>query len=161
MHIDQLEATFIRLSAVMMLVFAGAIAIAVFGLGIQLPGVVEEIDPAEVQTAPGFSDADGLRQVYEGKYEAHIIASASRGWVFIPDQIEVPAGSEVTFFLASEDVIHGFKVQDTNINVMVIPGQISEFTHTFNEPGEYQFYCHEYCGGAHHNMAGVVNVVEQ
>ena len=61
---------------------------------------------------------------------------------------------------AGPDIIHGFKVFDTNINIMVIPGQISEVTHTFDEPGEFQFYCHEYCGSAHHTMTGVITITE-
>ena len=157
MHIDRLEAAFIRLSAIMLVVFAGAVVIAVFGLGIQLPGVVEQVAPGEVDNTPGF-DNPGLRMIYPGRYEAHIIAQT---WQFTPNEITVPVGSEVTFFLASKDVIHGFKIVDTNVNVMVIPGQISEFTHTFRKPGIYQFVCHEYCGAAHHTMAGVVNVVEE
>jgi len=159
MHVHRFEAAFIRLSIAMLALFAVAIMISVFGLGIQLPGVVDQIDPADVATEPGFK-SPGVREVYPGKYEAHIVASASRGWVFVPAEITVPAGSEVTFFLASEDVIHGFKVLDTNINIMVIPGQISEVTHTFKEAGTYQFYCHEYCGSSHHLMTGVINVVE-
>jgi cytochrome c oxidase subunit 2 len=156
MHIDRLEATFIRLSAVMMLAFAGAVAIAVFGLGVQLPSVVEQIDPANVDTTAGF-DNPGLRMVYPGRYEVHIVAQT---WQFTPNQITVPAGSEVTFFLASKDIIHGFKIIDTNVNIMVIPGQISEVTHTFNKPGTYQLVCHEYCGALHHTMSGVITVVE-
>jgi cytochrome c oxidase subunit 2 len=131
--------------------------IAVFGLGIQLPGVVEQVAPADVDTTAGFSDP-GLRMVYEGKYEAHIVVQT---WSFTPNQISVPAGSEVTFFLASKDIIHGFKIMDTNVNVMVIPGQISEFTYTFDEPGTYEFVCHEYCGAAHHTMSGQIVVTEE
>ena len=43
MHVDQYEGLFIRLAALMMGVFATAVVIAVFGLGIQLPGAVEQI----------------------------------------------------------------------------------------------------------------------
>ncbi len=143
------------LASGMLVLFAGAIAISVFGLGVQLPSVVDQVAPAEVDTAPGFSNP-GLREVYPGRYEAYIVVQA---WQFTPDQITVPVGSRVTFYLASKDIIHGFKMFDTNTNIMVIPGQISEVTHTFDEPGAYQFYCHEYCGSLHHTMFGVVNVV--
>lgn len=154
MHIDKLELTFMRLSAMMMAVFATAVLIAVFGLGIQLPGAVEQLAPADVDTAPGFS-RPGLRELYPGRYEVHMTAQT---WQFSPSQIEVPVGSEVTFYLSSKDVIHGFKVVDTNINIMIIPGQVSEVTATFDEPGTYQFVCHEYCGAAHHTMAGTITV---
>ena len=74
--------------------------------------------------------------------------------------MEVPAGSHVIFYLTSGDVIHGFKVFDTNINIMVIPGQISQVERTFNTPGTYHFVCHEYCGAPHPTMTGVVTVTK-
>ena len=33
-------------------------------------------------------------------------------------------------------------------------------THRFEEPGEYDFVCHEYCGVGHHTMAGKLIVEE-
>jgi cytochrome c oxidase subunit 2 len=38
--------------------------------------------------------------------------------------------------------------------MMLIPGQISRNTYTFQEPGEHLIICHEYCGIAHHTMYG-------
>lgn len=157
MHVDRYESAFLWLAGLMMVVFAGAVLISVFGLGVQLPSVVDQIEPAKIDTEPGFENP-GLREVYPGKYEAYIILQT---WQFTPNEITVPVGSEVTFFLVSRDVIHGFKVFDTNINIMVIPGQVSEVTYTFDEVGEYEFYCHEYCGSLHHTMSGIVRVVEE
>jgi cytochrome c oxidase subunit 2 len=41
---------------------------------------------------------------------------------------------------------------------MVIPGQVSRVTATFDKPGEYLIVCHEYCGAGHHVMFGKVIV---
>jgi cytochrome c oxidase subunit 2 len=155
MHIDRYESTFLWLATGMLVIFAGAVVISVFGLGIQLPTAVEQIDPAKVVDTPGFN-TPGAREVFAGHYEAYIVVET---WQFTPSEITIPVGSEVTFFLASKDLIHGFKVFDTNVNIMVIPGQISEVSHTFSKPGDFEFYCHEYCGAAHHTMRGVVHVV--
>ena len=75
------------------------------------------------------------------------------------DVIEIPVGSEITIYVTSPDLQHGFKVTDTNINVMVVPGQVSTVKYTFDEVGEFLYICHEYCGRGHANMAGVVRVV--
>ena len=158
MHIHRLEATFIYASLGMLAAFAGAILISVFGLGLHLPTVTDQIDPQAVQDDPLFAEP-GLREVYPGRYEAYM--TAGPGWVFTPSEITVPVDSTVTFFIASQDVIHGFKVFDTNVNIMVIPGQISEVTHTFDETGDYLFFCHEYCGGLHQQMSGTVKVVTE
>jgi cytochrome c oxidase subunit II len=154
MHVDKFESAFMWLSGIMLAIFAGAIIISVVGFGIHVPGASGQIDPKDIDKDPGFSQP-GLHQLRDGVYEAYFVVQA---WQFTPTQIEVPVHSEVFFYLTSRDLIHGFKVFDTDINIMVIPGQISQVTHTFNTPGKYQFYCHEYCGSLHHTMTGVITV---
>jgi cytochrome c oxidase subunit 2 len=57
-------------------------------------------------------------------------------------------------------VQHGFKIQDTNINMQIVPGQVSKLTYTFDRVGEFPYICTEYCGLGHAAMYGVVNVVQ-
>ena len=64
----------------------------------------------------------------------------------------------MTFKVASGNVIHGFMVRNTNINAMVIPGEVTQVTYTFDKPGEYLIICHEYCGLLHHTMYSKVVV---
>jgi cytochrome c oxidase subunit 2 len=154
MHIDKLESAFLWFAGTMMAIFAGAVIISVVGFGIHLPGPAGEIDPSAIDTDPGFSNP-GVRELREGFYEAYIVAD---DWKFSPAEIEVPVGAHVTFYLTSGDVIHGFKVFDTNLNITLIPGQISQVEHTFSKQGKYQFYCNEYCGPSHAKMTGVVTV---
>jgi len=154
MHMDKYENGFLWLSGIMLGAFAISVLISVAGLNIHLPGESGQIDPAAVDADPDFGNP-GLRQIRPGVYEAYLTLG---DWQYSPAKIEIPVGSQVTFYLTSKDVIHGFKVFDTNINVMVIPGQISQVQHTFNQPGTYQFYCHEYCGALHHTMTGQVVV---
>lgn len=156
MHVDKFENAFLWLAGLMMAMFAGAIAISVGGLGIHLPGDSGQIDPAKIGEDRDFSNP-GLREVRPGVYEAFMDVQM---WAFFPVDMEVPAGSTVTFFLTSHDVTHGFMVQDTTINIMVIPGQISRVTYTFNRPGTYPFMCQEYCGQRHHLMTGTITVTE-
>src|SRR6266850_1701323 len=79
-------------------------------------------------------------------------------WSFAPNEIRVPAGSTVHFWATSKDLVHGLLVPRHNVNVMLLPGQISHAQARFNTPGEYPIICHEYCGVAHHTMAGKVIV---
>jgi cytochrome c oxidase subunit 2 len=156
MHVDRTERIFIIGSVVLVIVFALAIAVSSIAFGIQVPRPEMLVDPRTVATpgvVPGFGDPveERVRELAPGNYEAYIM---SQTWVFQPSEIRVPAGSRVTFFVTSKDVQHGFKVDNTNINVMVIPGQISRMSATFDEPGTYNFICHEYCGAGHHTMFG-------
>jgi cytochrome c oxidase subunit II len=60
--------------------------------------------------------------------------------------------------VTSADVLHGFLIERTNINLMALPGQVSKTTARFDMPGEYRFFCHEYCGLGHQTMWGKVIV---
>jgi cytochrome c oxidase subunit 2 len=134
--------------------FLVALVLTAFAVGIAVPGVGGRIDPKAVSTTAPF-DNPGLRELAPGRYEAVMVAQVFQ---FTPKDLEVPVGAKVTFILTSKDVIHGFKIENTPANVMVIPGQISRVTATFNKPGEYLILCHEYCGGGHHVMAGKIIV---
>ena len=154
MHMDKYENAFLWLAGIMLGVFGIAVLISVAGLGIHLPGESGQIDPKDVAADPGFG-APGLKSVRPGVYELYIVAST---WQYDPSEVEVPKGSQVTLFLTSIDVIHGFKVFDTTLNGMIIPGQITKLEYTFNRPGTFAFYCHEYCGALHHTMIGQIVV---
>lgn len=147
---ERYETAFLILSGVMLVVFLGALFYAAWGMGVNVPGRVSEIDPTQVRSTEPF-DEPGIQQTGPESYEVVMIGQA---WAFQPREVRIPAGSEVTFVATSVDVIHGFHLEGTRVNVMLIPGQVSRVTHTFDEPGEHLFICHEYCGAGHHNMYG-------
>ena len=148
------ERAFLWLGAVMLVVFGITLIITSVAMGIHLPGRDRELNPAEVRSIPPF-DEPGVRQVGENRYEVVLLGFA---WRFQPSEIRVPAGAEVTFIATSTDVIHGVHVEDSRVNMMLIPGQVARNTYTFDEPGTYDMVCHEFCGLDHHNMAGRVIV---
>ena len=77
---------------------------------------------------------------------------------YTPNAIQVPAEAEVTFKVTSVDVIHGFMIPNTPVNAMLIPGHVTEVTYEFDEPGEHNVVCHEFCGIGHHTMFMTVEV---
>lgn len=155
-HIDPYEKLWIGISTLVLVVFAVAVGVAGFALGIQVPTPESRIDPRSVQESGPWAEP-GIRELAPGRYEAHILAQASP-WRFYPKEIRMPAGATVTFYITSADVQHGFDIPGTNINMMVLPGQVSKLTRTFNEAGEYLFTCTEYCGVGHQNMFGKIVV---
>ncbi len=138
------------------------LALIGYTLGGQLAGVVphgeaERVDPARVRVEGPW--ADPARLVVEtapGRYTVHALAFA---FGFQPNPIEVPQGAEVTFKITSPDVIHGFHVEGTPINVEVIPGRVAVVRFTFRRAGEYRVVCNQYCGLGHHTMFGRLIVV--
>ena len=118
------------------------------------------VDPAAPTESENFREP-GVYSTGEDEYAVYVIA---RRFAFQPgtgDAIRVPAGSRVTFHVTSSDVVHGFNLAGTNVNSMAIPGQVAQMTVEFDETGEYDIVCHEYCGAAHHTMVGKVVVVPQ
>jgi len=154
MKIHTYEKAFLVVGIAVLIACGGALLYA-STLGIHLPGKSGLLDPAQVATTAPF-DHPGVFQTGPNRYNAVVIGSA---WSFKPSELRVPAGAEITFIATSTDVIHGFNVERTRLNMMLIPGQISKNTYTFREAGEHLLICHEYCGLGHHNMAGRIIVV--
>lgn len=154
MHIHRLEKIWLTIGIAMLFVFLGVIGVSAFALGTQPPSEHHHmIDPTKAaETAP--FDQPGIHQVGRNEYEAVIISFAF-GYTAGPKEqpvMKVPAGSKVHFTVTSTDVVHGFEIPGTNVNMMLVPGEVSQVTHTFKEKGEYLILCNEYCGIAHEYM---------
>ena len=132
------------------LLFSGAmlalLAYAAVRLGITVPGCITNVKP--------FTNAE-LIKVAPGRYEAHVI---SKMFSFKPSPFRVPKGSTVDFYLTSQDVVHGFYVDGTDVNLMAIPNTVNYAQAHFTRPGKYHVICHEYCGLGHQDMVGVIEV---
>lgn len=153
-NVERYEKIFLALSAALLAVFLAALAYGAVGAGKRLPEKAGTLDPAKVFETPPF-DKPGVREVAPGKYEAVVVGQI---WSFAPAEIRVPKGAEVTFLATSADVIHGFYLDGTTVNGMLVPGHVTRITRTFDEPGEHLLLCHEYCGAGHHMMFGKVFV---
>lgn len=90
-------------------------------------------------------------------YVVHMQAFA---FGYLPAEVRVKKGAKVTFYITSPDVQHGFNVQNTNINVEVIPGEVARVSQVFTKAGVYRVLCNEYCGVGHANMISKIVVEE-
>ena len=160
MEIHRYEKIWFVIALLMIVGFIATIAYGAVGAGVEM--IADDggtMDPNDV-SGTEFEDP-GVRQVGEDHYEVYVL---SQQFLFRPgttEPIRVPAGSTVTFYITSTDVMHGFALAGTNLNVMVIPGQVAKVTVEFEDPGEYGIVCNEYCGNGHHSMEGKVVVVPQ
>jgi cytochrome c oxidase subunit II len=152
MKVHVYEKAFLSVGAGLLVVFMGVLLYASLGMGIHLPGRAGRIDPRAVSSTPPF-DAPGVHRTGANSYDVVMIGHA---WAFNPTEVRVPVGAEITFIVTSIDVVHGFNVERTRVNLMLVPGQISRTVYTFREPGEYLIVCHEFCGIGHHYMVGKV-----
>jgi cytochrome c oxidase subunit 2 len=90
-------------------------------------------------------------------YELHYVA---RMWEFDPENVVIPVGSTVDFYISARDVTHGIILLGTNLNLMVVPGVVNYARIKFDKTGDYQMLCHEYCGTGHDRMTTKLRVVE-
>lgn len=156
LHIDPIERIWMIIAIVMLAVFAGAVLTTGLMYGFQVPVPEAQVDPKLVATPGATSFGEpGLRELSPGVYEVRILAQT---WFFTPKELKVKVGSKITFYFTSKDVQHGVHVDATNINMMILPGQVSKLTATFDKPGTYNFVCHEYCGVGHQTMYGQIIV---
>ncbi len=154
MHLHKYERWWMTFGVGMLAVFLVLLGVAAFADNINPPSGSQQIDPAKIAQTPPF-DKPGLRKLPDGSYEAYYVAQV---FSFNPNVLTVPAGSKVTFYVTSPDVVHGFFIAHTDVNMMAVPGWVNSQTHTFKTPGTYLLICHEYCGLGHQDMFAKIEV---
>jgi cytochrome c oxidase subunit 2 len=151
MHMHRLEKIWLSFGITMLTVFLAVLGIGAFAMGMAPPGShgTHIVDPVTVSEEAPF-DKPGLVQIAENEYNAYILSYA---FGFSPENMEVPRGARIHFYITSKDVVHGFSIPRTTVNLMAVPGEINHMTYTFDKPGEYLVLCNEYCGLSHEQMA--------
>ncbi len=81
---------------------------------------------------------------------------------FEPNRIEVKKGDRVTIHLTNieqtTDELHGFGLNEHNINVVVDPGETKTIEFVADKPGIFPFYCTNFCSALHQEMQGYLLV---
>lgn len=149
-----------RWAVIVVLIIAMLVALMVFTSvhwASMPPSRVETIDPRKLHIEGEFvEDNLGTTLGADGKVMVRLVAQQ---YSFEPQCLVVPAGMPVTFRATSTDAIHGFVIDKSNANVMLVPGFIATFTTRFDKAGERLMPCHEYCGTGHEAMWGRVQVL--
>ncbi|MEZ4612953.1 MAG: hypothetical protein R2838_22380 [Caldilineaceae bacterium] len=155
-HVDFFEGAWMRVAVAVTVVFVIALAISGFAIGVQLPGAYARITPTELADPASPFANPGLRELAPGKYEAYVVAQT---WNFLPAEIRVPGfGSDVLHHGARRAA--RFQAVGHQCQCHGAPGQVSTLKAIFDEPGTYDYICHEYCGYVegspigHHTMYG-------
>lgn len=123
------------------------------------PVRTETIDPATLHIAGEFVETNlGTALEPDGSVTLRVVANQ---YSFTPQCIVLPTDTPVTIRATAADVVHGFSIASTNVNMMLVPGYISNFRARFQEPGEHLMPCHEYCGTGHAAMWAHVQLVDK
>ncbi|SFA99234.1 MULTISPECIES: cytochrome c oxidase subunit II [unclassified Bacillus (in: firmicutes)] len=158
MHIHKFEKIWLIFGITALIVFLTTVGVSAFYLGNQPPSCLTTIDQEKVDTTKPF-DKPGLNKV-EGKEWDYELVYVAQAFSYNPMEVKVPLGAKVKVIATTKDVVHGFEVAGTNINMMLEPGYVSEYVTTFDKVGSYLIVCNEYCGTGHHMMYSKIEVVE-
>ena len=136
------------------LLLAGAAFFVVDAYGVVVKTAGYETHPGDAAQSGPFTET-GLERTGPNAYSVHMLAHL---WAWTPSPLHVPQGAEITFYVTSSDVLHGFEVQGTTINMTAVPGTIGAVSYTFQHAGTYNIICNEFCGLEHQNMLGRIIV---
>lgn len=160
MNMHKYEKIWLFFGSGTLLIFLVVVGISAFYMGSQPPSCAVTIDPERAHELAPF-DKPGLEQIGDNEYQFTILASAFDYDVGTDDKVvQIPKGATVHFSVTTADVIHGFEIAGTNVNMMVEPGYISTYTNTFKKAGTFTLICNEYCGIGHHLMDATIEVIE-
>jgi cytochrome c oxidase subunit 2 len=123
------------------------------------PVRTETIDPGTLHIAGEFIETNlGSVAESDGTVTVRVLANQ---YSFTPSCLLVPKDTPVRIRGTAADVVHGFSISKTNVNLMLIPGYISNFRTRFEHTGEHVMPCHEYCGVGHAAMWARVKIVDK
>ncbi|MFX3673581.1 MAG: cytochrome c oxidase subunit II [Paenisporosarcina sp.] len=154
MHLHKYEKIWLGFGIVSLIVFLSIVGVSAFANDHTPSGGMETIDPKKVNETAPFNKP-GVTQLNDDMYQVAIVAMA---FGYTAPDLKVPVGKEIIFKLTSTDVVHSFTIDNTKVNMMVVPGQVTTKSYTFDKPGKYLILCNEYCGSGHHFMSTEIEV---
>ncbi len=167
MHLHKYEKIFLSFGVGSLVVFLLIIGFGAFYKGTHPQSHIGTIDPQNIEANEDFKPENlGITKVSDGKYVINMVASAFNYDFGVDDQgnalknLKLPKGSTVLFQVTTKDVVHGFNVAGTNVNMMLEPGYISRYETKLKKTGIYTIVCNEYCGVGHHLMFATLEVYE-
>jgi len=159
---DHGERTERRWAAVAVAVLALLVVMATFAAlyhGAMPQSRVETADPRTLHLGGEFIESNlGSALEPDGSVTVRFIGQQ---YSFTPSCIVLPTDTPVTFRATSADVVHGFLIDGTNINLMLVPGYVSSLGARFDAPGERLMPCHEFCSVGHEGMWGRIQIIDK
>jgi len=156
---DRIERRWATVVILIMAVFVVVAAFAGIHQATMPQARVETINPTRLHLGGEFVETNlGSAVEPDG---AVTVRAIGQQYSFTPECIVVPTDSLITFRVASADVVHGFLIEGTNINAMLVPGYVSTIEARFDKPGDHLMPCQEFCGAGHEGMWARVKVIDK
>jgi nitrous-oxide reductase len=126
----------------------------------------DKIKPIEVYPKEENKNPNAIWDIKDAKVErsgnevtVKLVAVRSS---FEPSKIEVNKGDKVTIHITNieqtTDELHGFGLNEYNINVVIDPGETKTISFVADKSGVFPFYCTNFCSALHQEMQGYLLV---
>ncbi|HEX5177048.1 MAG TPA: cupredoxin domain-containing protein, partial [Chthoniobacteraceae bacterium] len=127
---------------------------------------VSEIKPIEVYPKDENKNPNAIWDMAQAgvtrsgtETTAKVIAVRSR---LVPDRIDAQVGDTLTVHVTNieqtGDMIHGFGINEHNVNIVMDPGETKTLKVTLKKPGVFAYYCTNFCSALHQEMQGYLIV---
>ena len=105
--------------------------------------------------------AAGVRPAkVSGQSEPKRVEIIAKRFTYQPSELTIKKGEPVVLVLHSEDVTHGLRIPDLDVELQVSKGGSSEASITPEKTGDFTGHCWVFCGAGHGGMALTVHVVD-
>jgi cytochrome c oxidase subunit 2 len=88
------------------------------------------------------------------------IEVVAKRFAYEPAEITLKKGEPVVIALRSEDVAHGVKFKELNLQTDIGKGSTSELAFTPQQTGDFVGHCSHFCGAGHGTMTLTLHVTE-
>ena len=127
---------------------------------------VDRLKPIEVYAQGESKNPNAIWDVKDAKVDRNgnnvVVHMAAVRSNFSPNSFEVNQGDHVTIYLTNieqtTDELHGFGLEEYNLNVVIDPGETKTIEFVANKPGVFAYYCTNFCSALHQEMQGYLLV---
>ncbi len=118
-----------------------------------------EESPRDHSTSDHQGEASELSgEIVDG---VRVVTVKARRFEFDPSRIVVQKGDDVRLEITSEDVTHGFALEDFDIDRRLEPGKTEKISFQVEKTDQHHFHCPVYCGEGHDKMHGELIVLDR
>jgi cytochrome c oxidase subunit 2 len=99
----------------------------------------------------------GVAQETNSPRQIDVVA---KRFAYVPSEITLKKGQPVVLILKSQDVAHGLKFKELNLQAEIEKNGASTLTFTPTKTGDFVGHCSHFCGSGHGSMILTLHVTE-
>jgi cytochrome c oxidase subunit II len=99
-------------------------------------------------------------RIVRAQGEPRRIEVTAKRFSYTPSEITVKKGQPVLIVIQSEDVTHGLRFRELNLNAKIEKGSPAQLSFTPDKTGDFVGHCSVFCGSGHGGMSLTLHVVD-